>query len=65
MIDFGKIFEDDWYILIREIMIFSFKNNDFFNEFWMKMNDFATFLLHLYTGNDKNDDFGCKIMNSK
>ena len=34
---------DHPYTGIRENMIFSLKNNEFFNEFSMKMNDFATF----------------------
>ena len=34
---------DHLYTGIRENMIFSLKNNEFFNEFSMKMNDFATF----------------------
>ena len=50
------------YTWIRENMIFSWKNNDFFNEFSMKINDFAT-LFHLYAGNDENDDFDWKNMN--
>ena len=34
---------DHPYTGIRENMIFPFKNNNFFNEFSMKMNDFSTF----------------------
>ena len=34
---------DHPYTGIRENMIFSLKNNEFFNEFWIKMNDFVIF----------------------